>query len=179
MKTAKWARVLGVCGLSLAALSACDNGPSVVSRYVAPNGTKYIVDEIRAKRTPILVEVKGVLFGAEASNLDAMLHDQIPVLVRGENINATAKPTETAMPDVRIVVGFGVAQSYDSKKLCVDAEPPTEDGAGRINAVAAFCRGDRALAHSTGWIIADTPTAPLFREWLLSLTRSVIVDAKN
>lgn len=126
-----------------------------------------------AARGPILVEVKGRLFGGEAERLGRSIASAMNHQILAPPVFFTTDRAAAPVPDNKVVMLFGPALSATGAQLCAGQTPLGEaDKAGRVRLIAAFCAGGTAFSSVEGWTDqAGSVESPQFRQLIGGATR--------
>ncbi|MFN3076798.1 MAG: hypothetical protein ABT940_07965 [Alphaproteobacteria bacterium] len=163
-------------GLWTTVTTVVRDGPSVVTSYVHPSGTRDFM-VYAAGKGPILVELHGNPFSPpDAMGVEAILRTMGGAVGGCRTLAFTIDPEQAPHPEFRVVLAFQAPVNLDGRSLCGGMIPPTVPDRDRLALLAVFCNGTNLLAEVRGRVgTASGPGDPRFQQMLAQVTRSLFV----
>ncbi|MEO5337559.1 MAG: hypothetical protein H7841_11790 [Magnetospirillum sp. WYHS-4] len=172
----EFGRVLRWLAAGLAPLlSACENGPSVVSNFSKGQALIDSVLTYASKDGPILAQVLGNPFGMEEPLFGNLVRDRLPDGVMGRVVTFTGRESEAPHPNIRVIVMFGGLTAMPAHRLCDGRHPELSFNPDKLTVRAVLCADGDPLSDAEGWARnIQGPNDRPFRRLLGDMSRALL-----
>lgn len=156
-------------------LSACEDGPAVVSNYDKAESLIQSTVTYANSKGPVLAEIHGNPFAIPPETLGTLVRGQMSAAIGGIKIKYTGEASETPQPGTRIIVLFGAPNTVSGHRLCSEPLPPPAVSPDKLTVRGVLCSEGELLSDAEGWARRITgPDDPRFRRLIFDLTRMLL-----